>query len=152
LPPSGENELASRGFVKFRCKPIVDSPLGSVISNSADLYLNSATPKKTNQTDHKIGENFIQIMTPVFEKGYENLSIKAVPNPFSETVFIEFENADNQTFHYDLTDISGRKIRSGSIRNSFEIGRNHLTSGLYFLTLKTAENLPIATLKIVCKK
>ncbi|AHM60017.1 hypothetical protein D770_08780 [Flammeovirgaceae bacterium 311] len=55
LPDSTTNERASHGFVKFKIRPKPDLPLGTVISNKAEIYFDYNSPIITNEVFNTIG-------------------------------------------------------------------------------------------------
>ena len=59
LPSASTDEAGSRGFIKFRIDQKEDNPIGTIIENSADVYIDGGTPLISNYTQHTIGEDFI---------------------------------------------------------------------------------------------
>ena len=80
----------------------------------------------------------------------------AFPNPFNPTTTIPFETEILQKINISIFDITGRKIQT--LRDAYynpgkykiEFNANDLSSGIYFISLKTSSNLH--TQKIVLSK
>ncbi len=64
--------------------------------------------------------------------------IKLFPNP--ATGFIQFSNV-TETANYQIYDILGGKISHGSLLNKKEVSVQHLTSGLYFITINNGDKI-----------
>ena len=68
------------------------------------------------------------------------------PNPAEDQLRFEFDgNAEAQ---YTITDVQGRRVQQGAVRNGNTINIAQLMPGLYFVNIVT-EGLPSATQKIV---
>jgi len=63
LPDSNVNEAASHGFVKFRVKQRDAVPLGTAITNRAAIYFDFNAPVITNETQHRVGKDFVAVAT-----------------------------------------------------------------------------------------
>jgi hypothetical protein len=65
------------------------------------------------------------------------LQVKVYPNPASE--MINIVSASNGPLHYKLTDISGRKVSEGEMRNNTSIHIGKQAPGLYLLHISNEE-------------
>lgn len=81
-----------------------------------------------------------------------NNNLKVVPNPFSSSVLIQFDNPGNQSYDLFITDVTGKLIRNiRDIRGSqITVERNSMTAGMYFAHLRDAEGR-FATAKLIVK-
>ncbi len=69
-----------------------------------------------------------------------NLGVKISANPMRDVTYLTFENPNSKNFVLNLSDVSGRLIRTykNVSSNMVEIKRDGLASGLYFATLTDA--------------
>lgn len=76
----------------------------------------------------------VTAVTPLVDMG-----LKAYPNPFNESVTIEFKRDNNQSYELFMYDMSGRVVRSKQNlrQNSVQIQRNELSSGMYMIMLRS---------------
>ena len=65
-------------------------------------------------------------------------NLKVVPNPFSSSVTIFFDNPKNESYDLFITDITGKLVRSvQNIRgNQVRIDRRSMTAGMYIANLR----------------
>lgn len=136
LPDSNVNESASHGFVEFKISPKENTPLGTLLRNTAAIYFDFNDPIFTNETLHKIEENFITVSTQRPIK--ENYSLLVRPNPLQEFAFFEMKKEIKNGL-FELYDVSGRLVWQQKFSGAqLELKRNDLTSGIYFY--KISEN------------
>jgi len=75
----------------------------------------------------------------------KNIELSSFPNPFNELLTIEVENSKNTEASVELFNISGQKVQTifnGNIpagKNSFEWNAENLSSGIYFIRLKSED-------------
>ncbi|MFK7807595.1 MAG: T9SS type A sorting domain-containing protein [Saprospiraceae bacterium] len=138
LPDSNVNLIASNGYVRFTISPEADVALGTVIKNDASIYFDFNEAIITNEVFHTIGEDFL-IITDVENVLAPEVEVTTYPNPTSNQWFLDI--ADNNTFtelQLTLTDATGKVIMEESLtENGLRLEVSHLTSGVYFWTLKT---------------
>ncbi|MCX6199950.1 MAG: T9SS type A sorting domain-containing protein [Bacteroidetes bacterium] len=136
LVDSATNEQASKAFVKFSVKKKSNLPVGTRISNSASIVFDYNSPILTNTVTDTVSEpNYIfQI------RGMENVSVTAVPNPFSTSTTITVDGL-KEKFDFSLFDVTGRMLNSiTSIETKqFELRRDAIPAGVYFYKLSTSE-------------
>ena len=65
---------------------------------------------------------------------------QVAPNPFTGSARVSFSNEANSTFGLTMTDVAGKTVRSmnGLSGNSVVIEQGTLITGVYFVTLTTA--------------
>lgn len=149
LPDSNVNEPASNGFFTYRISPKANTPLGTVVHNSASIYFDFNPPIKTNTTWHTLGQNFITIMLDVEELQASNTDVKVYPNPFTDVTTIELGGERYETVELTVVDLAGKEVkRVVGNDNKIELSRAGLQSGVYLYTLRT-DNRLIHTGKIV---
>jgi uncharacterized repeat protein (TIGR01451 family) len=155
LPDSNVNEAASHGFVKFRIGQRPNNPIGTKIRNRAGIYFDFNEPIITNRTLHTIGENFILVDSILLStSGGSNrpsVAVIAYPNPFVESLAIELEDVQGNSFIFKLFDTNGRLVSSTDFwGNTFQFHRDGLQPGMYIFQIEQ-EGLPIASGKIVLR-
>ena len=149
LPDSTTNFEASQGFVQFKVDQKPTTDIGDVIYNSADIYFDFASPVKTNETWHTIGEKFIEVIVKNEEIFVQDLNINAFPNPFQETTTIQLENIPIDNFKFTLYNTKGQLLRTQPFENeTLQFERNGLSRGIYFYQIH-ANNKLIANGKLI---
>ncbi len=132
LPDSNANEMASHGFFSFKIAQKKDLPLGSDIFNVASIYFDFNGAVRTNETQHRIGKEFITFVateTPASEKTMTSVS----PNPVGESAVLTFKALAAGEHCFLLRDAQGRVLRSMVFQNNTLLFRREsLASGVYF--------------------
>ncbi len=137
LPDSTTNEPASHGFVKFKVKQKPDLSSGFEIYNSAAIFFDFNEPIITNETLHRITDEYIIIN--VDELPDQDVLIKAFPNPMQTETTIRVEGANRGIMELALYNISGQLIlQQSSLSGNFNLQRDQLSSGLYFFQITQA--------------
>jgi hypothetical protein len=78
-----------------------------------------------------------------------NFNIEVYPNPTNDFISLKSEFPETENVQYVLTNVSGKILLSGIIKNPIEqIDFSKLESGVYFLTLKHRNQL-VKTFKII---
>jgi len=132
LPDSAANQEGSRGFVTFTIDQLPDLPNGTIIENSADIVFDFNPPIYTNTVTHTIGKLLVRITTPT--AGVATWSVWG--NPVGETALFKAHRDIVGTNQFELTDLSGRIIRSTAFQgNEFVFHRQGLAGGMYFFTI-----------------
>jgi Secretion system C-terminal sorting domain len=145
LPDSTTNELESHGFVKFRISQKPNNQVGTEIYNSAAIYFDFNAPVITNETMHKIGEDFIEIIVGAIEVFKPEVKVNVFPNPFVDAT--TFEIVDNKNLLlkrsiFSLFDVNGKLVREEIFGgNQFRFYRKGLQSGIYFYNIKSNKEL-----------
>jgi uncharacterized repeat protein (TIGR01451 family) len=150
LPDETTNEVGSHGFVGFKISQKPNLPNGTTIENRAAIYFDYNSLVQTNQTFHKIGHNFIEILANN-EPEAIHTKIKTWPNPVTESALLTFENLPSgDGYRFILTDITGKKQREQPILGqSTFFKREGLPSGLYFFEIRNNVGLNIFSGKLM---
>jgi uncharacterized repeat protein (TIGR01451 family) len=139
LPDSATNEAGSIGFVKYRIPQLPDNPVGAEITNTAAIYFDFNAPIITNQTIHRIGENFIEVDTLInlSDNAKEPVAqVRIYPNPFSDKAHFEVDGIIAQQGVFSLFDQQGRQVREQIVQtNPFIFSKDELPAGIYFFQL-----------------
>lgn len=144
LPGGSTDAGSSGGFVNFRISQKLNNPVGTVIQNSAAIFLGYNSPVQTNIVTHEVGNfpDFLDVMTNVNKTYVPDVKIKVSPNPFSTSTMFEIEGREYRELIFDLYDLQGKLLRRERHNgNKFEFYRNHLTAGMYFYTIRSREQI-----------
>lgn len=135
LPSSSVDISQSYGFVKFRIEQNFPSPIGNVIENLADVYMDQQPPIQTNLTIHETASDFF--ITPIITICPEVVpQMKVYPNPFKDRVTIEM-GGEPQEVTLVVYDIIGREMVRIQESNTTRMvwTPNNLKSGVYVFNL-----------------
>ena len=147
LNSSAANEQPfSTGFVTFQLSQNPENPSGTIIKNSAAIFLEDQVPVSTNLALHVIQDfpGYIEERTTAvpdsrFESAFE---VKISPNPFSEMTTFTIEGPVdqfglNERVRFELFDGLGRVVNTDyfSLYDDYRFFRNHLPGGLYVYRL-----------------
>jgi uncharacterized repeat protein (TIGR01451 family) len=127
LADSTTNEPESHGHLVYRITENAAATVGTEIENTAYIYFDWNDPIITNTT---YNINVIG-MDGVTENN--ELNVHVFPNPASESVTISCEG----DFDYQLVDLSGRIISSGSATDSESISVSKAAVGIYQLNVQS---------------
>ncbi len=127
LADSTTNEPESHGHLVYRITENAAATVGTEIENTAYIYFDWNDPIITNTT---YNINVIG-MDGVSENN--ELNVHVFPNPASESVTISCEG----DFDYQLVDLSGRIISSGSATDSESISVSNAAAGIYQLNVQS---------------
>ena len=127
LADSTTNEPESHGHLVYRIRENASATVGTEIENTAYIYFDWNAPIITNTT-YNLNVIAIDGLT-------ENnaLNVNVFPNPASESLTISCEG----DFDYQLIDLSGRIISSGSATDSESISVSNAAAGIYQLNVQT---------------
>lgn len=132
LPDSAASQEGSKGFVTFTIDQLPDLPNGTVIENSANIVFDFNPSIFTNTVTHTIGKLLVQITTST--AGMATWTVWG--NPMGETALFKALQDIDGTKRFELTDLSGRIIRSSSfLGNEFVFHRQGLAGGMYFFKI-----------------
>ncbi len=125
-----------RGSIRYNDTASGDDVIFSiVVSDSANIYVTGVTfdnPLSSTTTQKYSSLSGVGI----FEIYNSPISINAIPNPFSNSTILQFENSANELFDFCLYDCSGKLIlKQATTKNKIEITSNNLPKGLYSFTL-----------------
>jgi uncharacterized repeat protein (TIGR01451 family) len=129
LADSTTNEPESHGHLVYRITENATATVGTEIENTAYIYFDWNAPIITNTTYNinVIGEDGLT--------ENKELNVKVFPNPAIQSVSISCEG----DFDYQLVDLSGRIISSGSATDSESISISNAAVGIYQLNVQTSQ-------------
>ncbi len=80
-----------------------------------------------------------------FSPSTENLEVHIYPNPFKHQTVVELLNDDKTVLEIQITDLSGKGYRKYERPegNTFIIERGDLAAGMYFIKLRTADEVVV---------
>lgn len=136
LADSTTNEPASHGHLVYRIMENAANHYGTEIENTAYIYFDWNDPIITNTT-----YNFNNWIEGLTEGSAQNIHV--YPNPASESLTISCEG----DFDYQLVDLSGRIVSSGSATDSESITISNAAVGIYQLNVQS--NQGNSSLKVV---
>ncbi len=136
LADSTTNEPASHGHLVYRIMENAANHYGTEIENTAYIYFDWNDPIITNTT-----YNFNNWIEGLSEGSAQNIHV--YPNPASESLTISCEG----DFDYQLVDLSGRIVSSGSATDSESITISNAEVGIYQLNVQS--NQGNSSLKVV---
>ncbi len=138
LPDSNVNEPASHGFVKFRIKQFPDNPVGTEIFNQAAIYFDFNPPIYTNETVHRIGEKFVEVLVvSLQDPNLDEADLKVYPNPMENAAFFEWGGEPLNEAVFQVFDGLGRQVHFQLVSgNQWQLNRTALSSGMYYFTLE----------------
>lgn len=147
LPDSNVNEVASHGFVKFSIYPKAETPLETVIENTAEIYFDFNDAIVTNTTFHTIGDHFITV--GLWQPENPAYQVQVVPNPSRGDAMITVKGLPPGAIDLKVTDAYGRVVLTQySDDNNLQINGNALPAGLYYFQVMQNEK-PVGNGKIV---
>jgi uncharacterized repeat protein (TIGR01451 family) len=143
LPDTASSKTTSIGVFKYTIDPAASAAPGDVIYNGAGIYFDANPIVKTNTTKSPIVGAPLSV-----NRISTSLNIACFPNPFTTTTSIVF-NTDG-THYLELDDVTGRKVESIECTGrQYELQRNNLAAGVYFIKAFDAEHAYMAVQKVV---
>jgi len=128
----------AQGNIVFKIKTKSDLPIGSTVSNKADIYFDYNFPIETNTAT----STFQMLNTAAFET---DESINVYPNPAKNQISV---NAKNTIKSVQLFDIQGRIINTSLFNDTkLDLDISTYSNGIYFFKITTEKG--IKTQKIV---
>jgi|GEM_PF-6114911 hypothetical protein len=143
LVDTATSKTKSIGVVQYTINPLSSAVNGDVIRNTAGIYFDANPVVRTNTTISPItgAPLSVQHITNV-------LNIAVFPNPFTSTASIVFNT--NGKHYLELDDITGRRIESMLCTGrQYELSRNGLAAGIYFIRAFDEGMKHVATAKVV---
>ncbi len=143
LPDTATSKTTSIGVFKYTVKPLYSDAIGVVIYNTAGIYFDANPVVKTNRTVNIIRSKPLSVLN------LSNvLNIAVFPNPFTTITSVVF-NTDG-THYLELDDITGRRIENiVCTGKQYELSRNGLAQGIYFVRAYDEGMKYVATAKVV---
>jgi len=136
LPDSTTDEINSHGFLKYKISPLSSLPLGTRISNYADIFFDFNFPVRTNESFVTLG-NINNISVEETIKPTNNIT--SYPNPFSESLTLISHNGTS-IISVCLFSIEGQLLFTklfDSQSSEINIELENLPTGCYFIKCKT---------------
>jgi uncharacterized repeat protein (TIGR01451 family) len=147
LPDSNVNEPASHGFIHYRIKPLPGTPVNTVVYNTANIYFDFNLPVATNITFNTLVNVIPSGIEPV--AGFQN-EINIIPNPFSASTQLKFNNDRHDVISIDLLDVSGRVIKTFTTSDSrFILDAAGIEKGIYILQISNPAKQEVQIAKLV---
>jgi len=138
LPDSNVDEPNSHGYVKFRIKPYISTPIGTAVYNNAGIYFDLNSPVITNTVFNTLVDHLPVGISPI-NSSIKNLKI--YPNPSNDKINVVFNNAASDDFRLRLYNISGRLMESANSEgNTFTIEAGDYSQGLYFIFIENTKS------------
>lgn len=149
------SDTASIGFVQFKVSQKPNNPDGTVIPNSAAVFLGYDAPGQTATVTHVVDTSEVRemILTDVSEPFVPDLKVNAYPNPFTSSIVFEIKDYQDRFKLLTLTvfDMSGRMVRQEKASGSqLQLTRGNLLAGLYSFRLE-GDGLLLNTGKIIVR-
>ena len=139
LPDSFVNEPASNGFVVFDIKINEGSPYGTVVENKVGIYFDFNPPIITNTV-----VNTIQMIVGNEEINHNSIALDLLPNPTRDLTLLNYQLETKARMDIGVYDVLGNRVKiltQGNIQSAgshqLQIFTNELTTGIYFIRLKT---------------
>jgi uncharacterized repeat protein (TIGR01451 family) len=151
LLPDGSAD--SQGFIKFKVSQKPDNPGGTLIPNSAAVFLGFDAPAQTATYTHTVCPVFVDclIVTDTDEPLLPGVEINAYPNPFASAIVFETKGVPFQTLKIYVFDMKGQLVCSQqSAGNRLSLPRNGLAAGTYTYRLE-ADGKLLNTGKIIAQ-
>jgi len=127
LADSTTNEPESHGHLVYRITENAAATVGTEIENTAYIYFDWNDPIITNTTYN------INVIGTEGLTDKNAMNVHVFPNPSRESITISCEG----DFDYQLVDLSGRIISSGSATDSESISVSKAAAGIYQLNVQT---------------
>lgn len=134
LPDSGSNLAGSNGYITFKIHLKPNLPIGTVITNEADIYFDFNPPITTNAVINTISN------PNSLNEVIKNSSLKIFPNP--TTGIFQITSGELRITNIEIVNVLGEKVT----RSVIPSGARNLTidlsaqpGGVYFLRATTPE-------------
>ncbi|MEN0006444.1 MAG: T9SS type A sorting domain-containing protein [Bacteroidota bacterium] len=136
LPDSTTNLAASMGFVTFEATVKEETPLESVIENSAAIYFDFNEPIFTNEVFHTVDVISNTVSAP------SATPIQVYPNPTTQAITFELDRS-YPTIQVVLYDLQGRRVHNAHFSGrSFQLAKpERLNSGSYIFQLQAGSQI-----------
>jgi hypothetical protein len=146
LVDSLTNAQGSKGFVTFSVKKYPNLTLGTIITNTANVYFDYNTGVITNTVTDTVSlpTGIIRVSAP-----QAGISVVTYPNPFDDYTHVVVTGVQDK-YDFELYDVTGRLSRQIlSIQNNqFDLMRTDLAEGVYFYRIMV-NNIQVANGKLV---
>lgn len=140
LVDSNMNEPLSHGCVHFRIKPKAGSPLGTTITNRADIFFDFNPPIRTPDV-------VVTIDMGTGIQGSSPASLSAYPVPVHDILHVQLPQ-DLMAERLAIRTLEGRVVRTerpGRKEGTIQLSVQDLAPGTYLLTLDGPRSAPRST-------
>lgn len=140
----------SGGCNQYTATTIIGNPAFQVGSPSATSSSGATVNNPTIQEGLVEINDSILCLTTGVEEPFESLNYNFYPNPIKQNGVLQFDYSSEHDYHLLLFDIQGNVVLNVNkiSTNSIAIGKENLTSGLYFFILRSNDQI-VANGKIV---
>jgi uncharacterized repeat protein (TIGR01451 family) len=131
---------SSQSFVTFSVSQKPDLPPGTVIDNSAAIFLGIDAPVQTNLKRYVIAQfpEFVQLSTDRRQMFIPGVKVEVFPNPFFEEANIRVVGKEFNQIRFNLIDAQGKVVMTRIYNgNELKINRRDIPVGLYFYSLES---------------
>lgn len=140
LPDSTTNLEGSQGFVEYKIDQQPGVPLGTAIENQAAIYFDINAPILTNTTVHKLGLDFVEVISSVVDPALAGAKVHIAPNPAQNTAWFTLEGWPSGARQLHLFNSQGQRVLSKTFAGDLlQLERSVLPQGLYFFRIRTAQ-------------
>lgn len=150
LVDSTTNEAMSHGFVRYSIVPTAGLLNTTPVFNTAYIYFDFNEPVTTNTTANTLVYS-IPTAIPEITPDAQPM-VKVVPNPFSESAYLVFDNKDRNTYRLVIYNMQGKLVAD---KNSNEekvlVEKENLKAGLYMFKLIPLEKGKTLSGKFIIK-
>ncbi len=145
LPDSNVNEPGSHGFIQFKIKPYIDTPLKTVIPNEAAIYFDFNEPILTPKIFHTLDRDFVVIPNISSTQEVELPKFRFYPSPIREEAILELEDQQLNNGQFRLINAWGQVIIQDTfVGQQYQFHRRDLSRGVYFFQVFENGNLFIS--------
>jgi uncharacterized repeat protein (TIGR01451 family) len=137
LPASSVNEPASHGYVTYSISPKPSLPIGTTITNLANIYFDTNPAIITNST-----KNTIFAPQSVQQVSGSGLTASVYPNPANSSVSVRIDKTDFTAVLFDMT---GKTVAVAGGKGNATINTSAVPSGVYMLKMVTNDNKILTT-------
>lgn len=134
LPDSGSNLAGSNGYITFKIHLKPNLPIGTVITNEADIYFDFNPPITTNAVINTISN------PNSLNEVIKNSSLKIFPNP--TTGIFQITSGELRITNIEIVNVLGEKVTRSVIPSgvrNLTIDLSAQPSGVYFFRATTPE-------------
>ena len=158
LPDSTTDELGSNGFIQFRISPKANTPLGTEVRNSADIFFDFNPPIVTNQTlttfdtisftDPSLSGAVTVTALQGTVSATNSNAASVFPNPTQGNLTVWWPKAiTNATV--TLMDLTGRRLQTKMVNGSrTELDLSSYGTGTYVLQVVTKSSVQTVKVRV----
>ncbi|TAE52504.1 MAG: T9SS C-terminal target domain-containing protein [Bacteroidetes bacterium] len=137
---SQNESVIDRNFIYVPLVRVYFSPVGGDSAQVIEVCVegvDAVTDDRYVQISGKAGD-CAEALSTGRDADLDAAALRVSPNPFRETLLIEWDNADHQAFTLTLTDVTGRTVfRREQLRgSSYTLSGAELPAGVYLLRME----------------